>query len=457
MQKTLLYKLLTIGGLAILLLIPLVMIDGVITERKNYRDEVIREVARSSTGEQTITGAILAIPYTEKVMKTVWTKDGETTKKTLKEERRHYTEYVLPEEINVSGSIETEERYRGIYKIPVYQATVNMKGYFETPKNIRKKKDNPNITWGTPYIVLGVEDVRGVDRSIHLQVNETMTDFLPGTKTAFVSQGVHALLPTHHRHASRVDFTIDLALQGMKQLLFLPTGKFTQVSLSSQWPHPSFIGRFLPKTRSISEEGFSANWETSLFSSNMEEYFQHCAAGKQCQSFNNNSFGVALYQGVDVYLQAERSVKYALLFIGLTFVAFFLFEVLKGLPIHAVQYGLVGVALALFYFLLISLSEHIAFALAYVIAALVCVGLLGFYVTFVLRNIAKGLMFSATLVALYGALYVLIGSEDYALLMGSFLLFGILACVMILTRNVNWYQVESNAHQSLGVNNKAEG
>ncbi len=449
MQKKLTYKFLTIGGLVILLLIPLMMIDGVISERKQYRDSVVREVAKSSTGKQKITGAIFVAPYQEKIFKeTVVNKDGQKKVVVNESIRQHYR-YYLPEEMKVVGNIETEERYRGIYKIPVYLANLSIAGYFSIPKTLGLKNEAKNIIWQKPYIVVGVEDIRGVNRSIRLQVNEKNIALLPSTKTSFIPQGIHGLLTADYSQEQRFEFSVDMELQGMQQLSFLPTGKFTQVSLSSSWPHPSFVGRFLPKKRAVSEKGFTADWETSFFSSNMESYLKACVAGRECQSFNNNSFGVSLHQGVDVYLQAERSVKYALLFIGLTFVAFFLFEVLKGLPVHAVQYGLVGAALALFYVLLVSLSEHIAFALSYIIAATACVSLLGFYVSFVLRSATKGLVFGATLIALYGALYLLIRSEDYALLMGSILLFGVLAFIMIVTRGVDWYQIEEGAKQQL--------
>jgi inner membrane protein len=246
-----------------------------------------------------------------------------------------------------------------------------------------------------------------------------------------------------------LNFDVALELQGMESLSFLPTGKSTRVDLNSPWPHPKFEGRFLPKTREISGEGFSARWETSFFSSNMLEHLESCIRQNQCNAFQNNSFGVSLHQGVDIYLQAERSVKYALLFVGLTFVAFLLFEILKGLRIHAVQYGLVGIALALFYLLLISLSEHIAFGLSYIIASIACVSLISFYVSFVLRSAARGLIFAGTLSGLYGALYMLIRSEDYALLMGSGLLFGVLTFIMVITRDIDWYKIEAGAKQQL--------
>ena len=285
------YKFLTIGGLVILLLIPLMMIDGVINERKQYRDSVITEVARSSTGQQKVTGAIVVVPYQEIIIKeTVVNENGKEKVTTTESIRQHYR-YYLPEEMNIVGHIETEERYRGIYKIPVYLANLSLEGYFTIPKFL-DIKDTKNILWQKPYIVFGIEDVRGVNRSVSLQVNKQNIELLPGTETTFIHQGIHGSLTADYSQEQRFEFSMNMALQGMQQLSFLPTGKFTAVSLTSSWPHPSFVGRFLPKTRAVSEQGFTAVWETSLFSSNMEEHLSACVSGRECRSFNGNDFGV---------------------------------------------------------------------------------------------------------------------------------------------------------------------
>lgn len=240
-------------------------------------------------------------------------------------------------------------------------------------------------------------------------------------------------------------------LQGLKRLGFLPLGRDTHLKLASAWPHPSFEGRFLPVSREITDAGFTANWETSFLASNMEQHFTDCLERQNCTEFAGNLLTTAFIQPVDIYLQGERSLKYAILFVGLTFLAFFLFEILKSLKIHPIQYGLVGAALALFYLLLLSLSEHIAFPLAYVSASAACVSMLGFYVSFVLGNVRRGLGFGGALAGLYGALYVLIRSEDHALLMGTLLLTAVLLVVMIITRKVNWYQVSRDIRDaSLG-------
>ena len=454
MQKALIYKFLTIGGLVLLLLVPLSMIGGIIDGRQSHRATAVNDIAESWTGSQKVTGAVLVAPYKEKIIKEVEVYEDGKKQTVQKEQVLQRYKYILPETITINGDIKTEERYRGIYKVPVYTANMKLEGNFHVEKFLGIKDNLENITWQNPYIVFGVQDIRGINQSVKLNVNNKRIELRPGTRISFIPQGIHGTLNLGYSKAVDLNFDVALELQGMEKLSFLPTGKSTKVHLTSPWPHPRFEGRFLPKMREVSGEGFSASWETSFFSSNMLQHLESCIQRNQCNNFQNNAFGVSLHQGVDIYLQAERSVKYALLFIGLTFVAFFLFEILKGLNIHAVQYGLVGVALALFYLLLISLSEHMAFGLSYIIASVACVSLISFYVSFVLRSTTRGMIFAGTLTGLYSALYMLIRSEDYALLMGSGLLFGVLTFIMVITRDIDWYKIEAGAKQQLVKNDK---
>jgi len=213
--------------------------------------------------------------------------------------------------------------------------------------------------------------------------------------------------------------------------------------LASDWPHPSFVGQFLPREREITRNGFSADWRTSFFATNLEEALLRCPAQadpahEDCRDFGSRHFGVSFVDPVDQYLKSERAVKYGFLFILLTFAGFFLLEVLRRFSVHPVQYGLVGLALALFFLLLLSFSEHIGFAAAYVFSAVACVGLIAYYVSHVLGSRTHGAGFGGALAVLYALLYAILGSEDYALLTGSMLVFGLLALVMVLTRRVNW-------------------
>ncbi len=456
MQKSLFYKFLTVGGLALLLLLPLSMVQNIVNEREIYRIGVMHDIAESRTGPQKITGAMIVAPYVEKTTKEVEIYEDGEKRTILKTEHIQRHKYFMPETLNIQGSITTEERYRGIYKVPVYTTQLAVQGEFAIPQHLGITENLDNISWKEPFVVMGIEDIRGISRSVSIHVNQQPLEVLSGTYTHAIPQGIHARIDTSFEKAQSLAVHIALELQGMERLSFLPTGKFTKVDLTSPWPHPGFIGRYLPKTRRITDKGFTASWETSFFASNMVQYMQNCMQDNQCRQFQDNSFGVSLQEGVDIYLQAERSLKYALLFVGLTFVAFFLCEVLKGLSIHPVQYGLVGTALAVFYLLLVSLSEHIAFSLAYSIASSACVALLGFYVSYVLRSMSRGLIFAGGLAGLYGALYMLIRSEDYALLMGAALIFVVLAFIMVITRHIDWHKVGISALPKSASNVPAE-
>jgi inner membrane protein len=247
------------------------------------------------------------------------------------------------------------------------------------------------------------------------------------------------MLPAHSARATH-EFRIALSLLGTEKLDIVPVGATTAVSLRSPWPHPSFGGRILPEAGTkVSGEGFSANWRTSHFATNLAQLHQRCVATHQCDAFTQHSLTVSFIEPVDLYQTVERAVKYGFLFIGLTFAAFFLFEILKRLAIHPIQYALVGIALAVFFLLLVSLSEHLGFGPAYAIAAACCVALIGYYVGHVLKNMRRGAIFGFALAALYGLLYVVLRLEDHALLMGSLLVFACVAAALVATRRVDWY------------------
>jgi inner membrane protein len=244
--------------------------------------------------------------------------------------------------------------------------------------------------------------------------------------------------------SGRAAFSLDLDLAGMERLDIVPAAGETNVSLRSPWPHPSFGGRFLPETRSVSERGFEAAWRMSDLGANVRQAFQRCLQSK-CDAYLAGSFGVSLVQPVDVYQKTYRALHYGILFVGLTFALFFLYEVICGLRVHPVQYALVGLALVAFFLLLLALAEHVGFGLAYGLGAAACVALVGAYVRIALGSSARAASLAALLAALYGALYVVLGSEDYALLMGALLVFAALAAFMLVTRRLDWYAVSAAA------------
>jgi inner membrane protein len=427
--------------LTLLLLIPMVRIQFLIRERQALRDNVVQEIARSAGYAQTVTGPLLIVPYTRKLVE----QQLDANQKLVTVTREIAGELrLLPATMDVGGQLETEERKRGIYKARIFNADLQLQGRFDIPPSYGVNTDVASYVFGAPHLVLGISDIRGIGNALTLRANGASVNFQPGTGTSVISSGVQAPLAIAATPAAQtMDYQIDLKLQGTGNFQVTPVGRDSHVKISSNWPHPSFVGEFLPRAREISTAGFAAEWQTSFFATNMEEALARCVpsadpANRSCADFGARHFGVSFVDPVDQYLKSDRAAKYAFLFIGLTFAGFFVFEVLRRFSVHPVQYGLVGLSLALFFLLLISFSEHIGFAAAYAVSAAACVGLITFYVRHVLGSIAHAMGFGGALAALYGLLYGILSSEDYALLMGALLVFGLLAAVMVLTRNVNW-------------------
>lgn len=436
MQRSLVIKIVLILFLVLLLVVPLTLIRGIVTERQQLRDGVIRELAATGVSAQKVIGPLVTVEYRRKVRTSVT--DAAAGKTTVTERWESGERRFFPEELSVDGDVVTEERSRGIYNALMYSATLAITGRFELPESFGVAPRD-DYEWGTATLVVGIADTRGIRSGLALAWDGEARDFLPGVTTAIVATGIHAPLG-RLAPARSYRFTLKLPLKGMQGLEIAPVGRTTRVALASPWPHPSFSGQYLPDTRTIGGAGFSAEWRTSHLATGIAQQLSRCQAN-DCRELQRNTLGVNFVQPVDVYLQADRALKYGLLFIALTFVAFFLFEVLKRLAIHPVQYALVGVALALFFLLLISLSEHVAFAVAYLVASGASVALLGFYVSHVLASARRGTAFATALAALYGLLYVILRAEDFALLMGSITVFGIVALVMTLTRRVDWYRI----------------
>lgn len=452
MNRSLIAKLGTIGLLVLLLLIPIYMIQGIISERQYQRDQVLADIARSSSDQQKITGPLLVVPYRKTVRQTVVRHD--VPYEETKEQRG--TLYFLPESFELQGSVTTEIRERGIYRARLFHARSTLSGTFNIPALWGIVEDGADYEFGTPYLAIGIRDIRGIENSPKLRFNGEVQAFEPGTLVEFLGDGIHAPLKLHAASNSRiVEFSLDLDLQGTGQLDLVPVGRESRVSLTSDWPHPSFIGNYLPTRREVGAEGFNAHWQTSFFSTNLQEALDACTAKGECENFQGRTIGVSLIDPVDQYLKSDRAIKYALLFICLTFAGFFLLEVLKRLAVHPVQYALVGLSLAIFYLLLMSLAEHIGFTAAYAISAAACVSLNGYYAASALRGWARGLAFGAGLAALYGLLFGLLSAEDYALLLGSILVFAVLGLFMVLTRNVDWFRIgkvqESAARTGLDI------
>jgi inner membrane protein len=449
MQKALLWKIALIGFVALLLLIPVEMIRGLVAERKQARDGVIAEIARGSSEAQKIIGPVLYIPYMRRSADaTTTTDEGGHSRTVRKEKVEHGHIALLPATLAVDGNIEMQEKRRGIYTARVYTLKATLRGSFVLPPDLGVADSPGTLAWGRALLVLGIQDTRGIRDRVELDWDGAQPSLYPGgVDAAGVPNGIHAdlgILPAHKAPVTR-EFRIAFSLLGTERLDIVPAGATTTVALASAWPHPSFTGRILPDAGArISAEGFAARWRSSHFATNLAQLHQRCVQSRQCDAFSQHSLAVSFVQPVDLYQTVERSVKYGFLFIGLTFAAFFLFEVLKRLAIHPVQYALIGISLAIFFLLLISLSEHLGFAPAYAIAAVSCVALNGYYAGHVLKCMRRGVAFALALGALYALLYVVLRMEDHALLMGALLVFSCVAAAMVATRRVDWYDLGAN-------------
>jgi inner membrane protein len=453
MNHRLFFKIGAIFLVALLLLLPVVQIRELVSERDQTRDSVVAEMARSIGYAQTITGPLLVVPYTRKVRS--WSEDREGQPRRLIETEIAGQLTILPADFELSGTLDVAERERGIYRARIFDAQSRITGAFELKANYGITTDLADYTFDTPHLSLGISDIRGIGNALELNWNGDRVVFEPGTATSVLAAGVHAALPAPDiTGARRMTYAIALSLQGTGDFQVTPMGRESRVLLTSNWPHPSFVGEFLPREREVKASGFSASWQTSFFATNLENVVNACRDGSPsdaaCVELGSRHFGVSFIDPVDHYVQSDRATKYAFLFIGLTFAACFLLEVLRRLSVHPIQYGLVGLSLAVFFLLLLSLSEHVGFAWAYSISAAACVSLIAYYVTHVIGDKKLGALFGGALVSLYALLYVILSAEDYSLLIGSLLVFGVLGAIMVLTRRVNWTQFGQPTATPLG-------
>lgn len=437
MQKALVLRIASIAFLMLLLLVPLVMIGGIVADRQQLQRQVEDTVASSFAGPQRMVGPLLVIPYVEREIAISTDESGRQHKRNIEHQRQVL---FVPEQLSYDGAAEVDAKYKGIYKTLVYQTKGIWHAKFEVPANLGLDINPSRITIGTAMLSFGLSDVRGLRGSPTVTWAGQEMTILNGTKLDTLGEGLHVdvgdnMLNT--REARQFDATINMELAGMRSLAFVPIGKTNAVQLRSAWPHPNFSGRFLPQSKRIDEHGFTARWDIShLASKNNDLVERGLKDAKLLEAFD-----VSFIEPVNICQQAERAVKYGILFISLTFAAFFLFETLKDLRIHPLQYGLVGLALAVFFLLLVSLSEHISFLYAYLAASACCVLLIGYYLAYVLHGWRRGAAFATKLAILYAVLYDLLLSEDNALMLGSLLLFFALAAIMVLTRRIDWYQI----------------
>lgn len=429
-------KLAVVGILVLVLLIPTSLVQSLIAEREQTRDAAVREVSGKWGDRQTIGGPVLSVPFT-------------TVEKD--EKGRTYTTtdfaHVLPDDLQITGTIQPEQRSRGIFTVILYSTRLTIKATLKRAVAQRLGISAASLQWEKAFISVGITDMKGIKGTIRMQVNGRSVVVEPGVPTADVLRsGVSALLPAD---ALDIQFLCELNLNGSTELTFLPFGKQTTVSLTSPWATPSFSGAYLPDQREVRADGFRATWKVLQYNRNFPQqgigaFMQQANNGDEkavVPVTNDTAFGVKLLLPVDEYQKITRSAKYAIMFILITFAAFFFVEILNKRRIHPVQYLLVGFTICLFYLLLLAISEHLSFNLAYLIGAAVTLFMISLYVRYVFRNDRLTVLFTAVSALLYGFFFSLLQLEDYSLLLGSAGLLLIHAAIMYLTRDVNWYQV----------------
>lgn len=411
------------GGLILLMLIPTIFIKELVKEREQRQREVAEEVSQKWSSAQTLTGPYLFMPY--KVYEK--DKDGKIT------ERVDHV-WLLSENLQMKGDIEHQIRLRSIYKVLLYRTTLNEAGNFilQLPKGL----DSGNVIWGDVKICFGLSDFKGIEEKLVVRLNGVDIELSPGLPSDEIdSTGLSAVVPLAAGSIGKsIPFSLQLKLKGSGQLHFVPLSGNSSYSLKSKWPNPSFDGNNLPGEREVGDSGFTASWTFNKanlpFGTILKDF-----------KFDQNAiaFGVTLLQPADQYAKTNRSAKYAILFIGLTFSLFYIVEIMQKKPVHPVQYVLIGLALVIFYTLLLSISEFIVFDLAYGIASLATVLLITLYAWSHFQNLRSAGIFAGILSLLYGFIFILIRLEDTALLVGSIGLFLVLAIVMYASRKVNWY------------------
>ncbi len=420
-------KLLTICILMLLLLIPASMIMSIIQERKRLNEQAVAEVSAMWADQQRINGPVLTIPLLYE-----YREEDE-----IIQETRYW--HLLPKNLKASGEVQPEELERGIYDVVVYQTSLSFSGKFSIgaipdPVNLKE------TLYQQSFLTIGITDLRGIKDTVTLRWGQNQLPVKPGSKIPdIIDSGITIEIPDlANKLGTEITFDFSLDLNGSRKLSFTPIGELTEIRLNSTWAAPSFGGNFLPDDRKVDEEGFKAVWKILQLNRNFP---QSWIGSKYGGKMEQSAFGVELIPGVDDYQKSYRSAKYAAMSISLTFLVFFLVEILNRRKIHPFQYILVGLALCLFFVLLVSLSEHMDFNLAYGLATLGVVTMIGLYSTSIFKEAKLTYLLTLILTGIYGFLFVTLQLEAYALLLGSLGLGLILAATMYFTRNINWYRL----------------
>lgn len=435
-------KMAAISILVLLLLIPLSMVQSVLNERMQRRDAAVRDITATWGREQVVLGPVLIVPY--KYEKKSW-KDqlanGQLARVEVRENLRSRA-YFLPAVFKADGQLRPDRLHRGIYETVVYSGTLNLSGGFARPSFEEWNVDQRQILWDEAEIAVFITDLRGAKESLQIKLAGQMIPLNPGRKLAGFEGGVHARIHGLRPEMEMLPFEMHLTLKGSRSLRLAPAGVNNNVQLESTWPDPSFQGAFLPTAREVGPNGFRARWQVSSYGRSYPQQWTE-RNPPNAASIDSSLFGVDLVPALDSYRYVERSIKYGILFIALMFTTFFLFEILSVVRIHPFQYALVGIALCLFYLVLLALSEIFPFSIAYWAGAAAALLMIALYSAKALQSTGRAYLVAVGLGLVYTFLFVILRLQDYSLVVGSAGLFLVLAIVMFVTRNVDWYARDS--------------
>lgn len=415
-------------GVIVLLIVPLTMIQSLIHERQSYRNEVVNEINKSWADNQVVAGPILSI-VNEK-----WNENPDG-----KKYRTQNSYHLLPEKLEYEAELFPETRYRGIYEVTLYKAKIRTTGYFDFEKIRVMKFEDLLVDQVESYLSFNVSDLKGIQENVIYKWNNEQQEVTPGLKTNEIFKNGFTTDIKINKTDKKYYFDITVLLKGSENLEFIPIGKTTNVLMKSKWNNPSFVGKFLPSSREVTSSGFNAKWSVNNFNRSYPQEW-----------YNNNydlyssTFGVKLLIPVDEYQKTMRTSKYGIVIILLTFISFFMIEIFNKKVLHPIQYLLIGLALIIFYSILLSLSEYILFQYSYLIAGILVVALISLYTSSIYANFKLGVVIGAILTIFYGFMYIILQMQDYSLLLGNIALFIILAVIMFLTRKINWYEVLSS-------------
>ena len=426
LKSPLFWKITTLIGCIVLLSLPLMMVRELINERADYRSEVVDAIEQSTSGSQKLAGPLIAIPITETLTRMENQKEVNY--------QRSWVYYWLPESLAVTGKQTVESRRVGIYSGQVWHNALQIKASFDPLRLAALRKTN--IVLGQPRLVVSVGDARGIGAIHAPEVNGNVLSVEPGLGISGDGAGIHMPMPALAEDNKPLEIAFSLDLNGTGEFSLVPLGRNSELQLTSNWPHPGFLGSFLPTQREVSAAGYRAHWQSSWFANDMGSYFKD---DMEIPWSRLPAFSADVMSLADQYQLTDRATKYAILLIGLTFMAFFVFESLTRRPLHPMQYLLVGLSLVLFYLVLLALSEHIGFTAAWLAASLSGAVMNGIYLQAVLRGWRNSLLFVAALLLLDGVMWFLLHSEDSALLLGTGVLALALSVLMFLTRRMDWY------------------